>query len=74
MDSMVITSEALRMMHDWIDNPVAAEYSMSADWDNRWRTGGTIPEVLEEAHLSAGLAAQGHRALRHGARASAWAS
>ena len=53
MDSMVITSEALRLMNDWIDNKAAAEYSMSADWDNRWRTGGTIPEVLEEAHLSA---------------------
>ena len=49
---MVITSEGLRLMDDWIDNPVAARYSMSADWDNRWRTGGTIPEVLDEAHLS----------------------
>jgi transketolase len=53
VDSMVITSEALRMMSDWVDNAVTPEYSMSADWDNRWRTGGTIPEVLEEAHLSA---------------------
>lgn len=53
VDSMVITSEALRNMNDWIDNKTAAAYSMSADWDNRWRTGGTIPEVLEEAHLSA---------------------
>jgi hypothetical protein len=24
----------------------------SADWDNRWRTGGALEEVLEEAHLS----------------------
>jgi transketolase len=53
LDSMVITSEALRLMTDWVDNPVSAQYSMSADWDNRWRTGGNIPEVLEEAHLSA---------------------
>ena len=52
LDSMIITSEALRLMRDWTDNPIVAEYSMSADWDNRWRTGGTIPEVLEEAHLS----------------------
>jgi transketolase len=52
MDSMIITSEALRLMHDWTDNAAAAEYSMSADWDQRWRTGGTIPEVLDEAHLS----------------------
>jgi transketolase len=25
---------------------------MSSDWDNRWRTGGTVDEVMEEAHLS----------------------
>ena len=25
---------------------------MSADWDDRWRTGGTVEEVLDEAHLS----------------------
>ena len=22
------------------------------DWDNRWRTGDTLSEVIEEAHLS----------------------
>jgi len=25
---------------------------MSPDWDNRWRTGGNLDEVIEEAHLS----------------------
>jgi transketolase len=25
---------------------------MSSDWDDRWRTGGTVDEVMEEAHLS----------------------
>ena len=30
------------------------EYSLSADWDDRWRTGGTLDEVIEEAHLDAG--------------------
>lgn len=25
---------------------------MSADWDNRWRTGGSLDEVIEESHLS----------------------
>ena len=28
------------------------EYSLSADWDNNWRTGGNLKEVIEEAHLS----------------------
>ena len=31
---------------------MSAEYALSADWDDRWRTGGTVDEVLEEAHLS----------------------
>ncbi len=39
-------------MHDWLFNKVAEEYALSADWDNRWRTGGTLDDVLDEAHLS----------------------
>jgi transketolase len=38
-------------MRDWVDGPIAAEYSLSSDWDNRWRTGGTVDEVMDEAHL-----------------------
>jgi transketolase len=26
-------------------------YSLTSDWDNRWRTGGLEPEVIAEAHL-----------------------
>jgi transketolase len=51
-DSTVITTQARWLMHDWLFNPLAEEYSLSADWDNRWRTGGTLEEVLEEAHIS----------------------
>jgi transketolase len=51
-DSTVITTQSLASMRQWIGNSEAAEYAMSADWDNRWRTGGTVDEVLEEAHLS----------------------
>ena len=50
-DSMVITNESIKLMHHWIANPVVKEYSLSSDWDNRWRTGGTVDEVVEEAHL-----------------------
>jgi transketolase len=39
-------------MHDWLFNKVAEEYALAADWDNRWRTGGTVAEILDEAHLS----------------------
>jgi len=52
MDSMVLTNGSLKQMSDWIANPIATEYSMSADWDDRWRTGGTLDELIEEAHLS----------------------
>jgi transketolase len=52
MDSTVITTQSRASMHDWLFNKVAEEYAMSSDWDNRWRTGGTVDEVLEEAHLS----------------------
>lgn len=51
-DSTVLTTQARWLMHDWLFNKVAEEYAMSSDWDNRWRTGGTVDEVIEEAHLS----------------------
>ncbi len=51
-DAMCITSRGLRLMADWIDSVVVAEYSLSSDWDDRWRTGGTVEEVVDEAHLS----------------------
>lgn len=50
-DSMVITNGAFRLMRDWVDGPVAADYSLSADWDDRWRTGGNLEEIIAEAHL-----------------------
>jgi transketolase len=52
MDSTVVTTSARWLMHDWLYNEVAGEYALSSDWDNRWRTGGSVEEVLEEAHLS----------------------
>ncbi len=52
LNSTVITTQARWLMHDWLFNPLAEEYALSADWDDRWRSGGTIDEVLEEAHLS----------------------
>ena len=54
MDAMVVTNGAFNLMHDWAEGPVVREYSLSADWDDRWRTGGTIEEVMEEAHLDPG--------------------
>ncbi len=59
LDAMAITNGARRLMHDWLDNKVAEAYSLSSDWDNRWRTGGTVEELLEEAHLSPGWLLKG---------------
>lgn len=52
INSTVITTQAAWLMHSWLFNPLAEEYAISADWDDRWRSGGTLDEVIEEAHLS----------------------
>jgi transketolase len=52
MDMTYITNGARRLMRDWVQHRIADEYAMSSDWDDRWRTGGSVDEVLEEAHLS----------------------
>jgi transketolase len=52
IDAMTITNRAARLMADWADGPLAAEYAMGSDWDDRWRTGGTVDEVIDEAHLT----------------------
>ena len=52
-DTMIITNSSIDLMQDWIKHPLAKEYSLSSDWDNKWRTGGSIDQVMDEAHLSA---------------------
>ena len=51
-DSMIVTNTALRIMHNWISNRIVSEYSVSPDWDDNWRTGGSLDEIIDEAHLS----------------------
>jgi len=64
LDAMVISNRARRVMSDWIDHPIVAEYSLTSDWDDRWRTGGTVDEVIAEAHLCSGAPPRRHRAVR----------
>jgi transketolase len=52
IDLTYVTNGSRRLMRDWITHRIADEYAMSSDWDNRWRTGGTVDEVYEEAHIS----------------------
>ena len=33
-------------------HPLMKEYSLSPDWDNNWRFGGNLTEVIDESHLS----------------------
>ncbi|MFN8178157.1 MAG: transketolase [bacterium] len=52
LDCMAITNRSRRLLFDWLKNPLAYEYTLSSDWDDRWRTGGSVDEVMAEAHLS----------------------
>jgi transketolase len=51
-NSTVISTQSRIGMYPWIYNKVSQEYAITADWDNRWRTGGSVDEVLEEGHLT----------------------
>ncbi len=51
-NSMCVTNMARRLMHDWMYSKASERYTLSSDWDDRWRTGGTLREVLDEAHLT----------------------
>jgi transketolase len=74
VDSMVITNGAFKLMRDWADGPIVKEYSLSSDFDDRWRTGGTVDEVISEAHLDQQsiLAAVERFVAERGARLRRW--
>ncbi len=59
LNSTYVTNRARRLMYDWTFNPLAAEYALSSDFDNRWRTGGSMDEIMEEAHLDPAHVAAG---------------
>jgi transketolase len=52
LNSTVITTQSRYLMKDWTFNERNLAYAVSSDWDDQWRTGGTLDEVLDEAHLS----------------------
>jgi transketolase len=53
LDSTVLTNGSRRQMLEWMPHKVAAEYAMCSDWDNRWRSGGSGPEIKVEAKIDA---------------------
>ena len=53
LDCMVITNSSIGNMSHWVQHPIVKAYSLSPDWDNSWRFGGNLEEVIDESHLSA---------------------
>lgn len=50
-DSMLCANQGRRVMRDWIPHRWAETYALTPDWDDRWRTGGSLDEIVAEAHL-----------------------
>ena len=50
-DAMIITNSAIKLMHNWISNKTVEKYSMSPDHDNKWRTGGSVDNIITESKL-----------------------
>ena len=48
---MVVANQAYRLMHNWIGSRRNKEFAITPDWDHRWRTGGSLEEIIEESHL-----------------------
>ena len=49
-NSNVISTQSRASMRDWMFNKEAENYALTSDRDNCWRTGGTLEEVIDEAH------------------------
>jgi len=50
-DAMVITNGSIKLMNNWISSMVVKKYSISPDHDDKWRTGGSVNEIIKESHL-----------------------
>lgn len=51
-NSTVISTQARTAMRDWLFSADSEAYAITPDWDDRWRTGGRLEDVLDEARLS----------------------
>ena len=50
-NSMIISNQAYRLMSNWVGHRQLKEYALTPDWDNRWRTGGSVEEIVMESHI-----------------------
>jgi transketolase len=39
-------------MSEWVFNDLSESYALSSDHDDQWRSGGSLDEVLDEAHMN----------------------
>jgi len=51
IDSMAVTNRARMTMRPWMATDVSLDYTLSSDHDDRWRTGGSLEEIIAEAKL-----------------------
>lgn len=51
LNSTYITNMARRALRDWSLGPLADDWALSSDRDNRWRDGGSVDEVMLDAQL-----------------------
>ncbi len=51
LNSTYVTNMARRAMRDWALGPLADDWALSSDRDNRWRDGGSVDEVMLDAQL-----------------------
>lgn len=59
LDSTFITNGARQAMWLWTAHRVAYDYALGSDWDDRWRTGGSVEEIVREARLDPDSVAAG---------------
>lgn len=51
LDAMGVTNRSRDSIRRWLASDTCLDYTLSADWDDRWRTGGSVEEIVAEAHL-----------------------
>ena len=50
-NSMIVSNQAYQLMQHWVSDRRLRRFALTPDWDNRWRTGGTVEEIIAESHL-----------------------
>ncbi|MCH7574016.1 MAG: transketolase [Candidatus Marinimicrobia bacterium] len=53
-NSMILSNQAYRTMSNWVGTRKNRPFAITPDWDNNWRTGGRLEEIVEESHLDQG--------------------